>query len=674
MSALGVEPALVPPDSLGVGIFAVDRQLRVVRWNRWMERHSGRSPAHALGQELGALFPTLGEAGLRYIGDCLENARTHLLSAALHGSLIPLDGGHGGPMLQDARILPLTAKDGSQLAIVVLEDVTGALHFEKQLRRSELRYRTMIESLQEAVLQIDEHGVVTYVNQPLTRLLGCPEGAATGRSVHDLMDEHSAERVRCPPDGPERPGQQFRAWLQRDGRRSLCVLVRTTPLVDRTGTHRGAIASLVDIEARLAAEQAAIQLAAAEARAEAERARASELAAACEALSRSQQQLEEAQEQLVQSARLAAIGELAASLAHEINNPLSAVILATTFLQDDVARRPDAPAREEHVELARRCAARCKGVVDRLLGFVNRGPGEHVDFDLRDAVRDGLALVEHQLRSASLRSTMRLDEPLPVRGDRGELSQVVVNLLVNAAQASDAGGHVSVVGLRSDSEVLLAVRDDGCGIPSELLERVFEPCFSTKPAGTGTGLGLSLSRRIARDHGGSLQAESELGQGTSMTLTLPCSAPELGQDVAPPPPVAPMQPEKFREGATVLVVDDEQELVLPAVVEGLRRAGLTALSAGDGEEALAVLGRVDVQILLVDLYMPSMCGLELIARAQDVSPTTVPILMSGSLDEQNIMRARHQGVSLFLPKPSNSAEAVDVVQRALQIWRTSAGS
>jgi len=270
------------------------------------------------------------------------------------------------------------------------------------------------------------------------------------------------------------------------------------------------------------------------------------------------EELREAGVQLVQAERLAAVGELAAGLAHEVNNPMNFATNALRTLRgyvEDVCSVTemvasidwsdrdalDAHVREleklkerlefddvtdslgELVEIVTQGLDRTQRLVGDLRDFASPGDDRRIDVDLARGLQTTAQLVKHVLREAGVELQMEVPEGLPfVEGDGRALNQVFLNLLKNAAEALHGRGGVVCVSARSEGDsVLVQVRDDGPGIAAELLPRLFEPFFSTKAAGRGTGLGLSISRRVVADHGGTIEVNSEPGEGATFLVRLP---------------------------------------------------------------------------------------------------------------------------------------------------------
>ncbi|HZY04810.1 MAG TPA: ATP-binding protein [Anaeromyxobacteraceae bacterium] len=236
-------------------------------------------------------------------------------------------------------------------------------------------------------------------------------------------------------------------------------------------------------------------------------------------------ELKEAQARLLESQKLAAVGQLGAGVAHEINNPLTGILgQAQLLLEQKAPEDPDAAALRQIEELARRS----RDITLNLLRFSQqKEEPELVSLDLNTAVREALLLAERHVRDEGVDLAVSLGEGLPrVRGDAGQLAHVLVNLLSNARTACRGrpGPRVDVETRAAAGEVRLAVRDNGSGIASEVRPRIFEPFFTTKQVWSNVGLGLSVSWRIVAAHGGRIEVESRPGQGSTFTVVLPAAA------------------------------------------------------------------------------------------------------------------------------------------------------
>jgi len=247
-------------------------------------------------------------------------------------------------------------------------------------------------------------------------------------------------------------------------------------------------------------------------------------------------QLEEAQAQLIQSEKLSAIGQLAAGVAHELNNPLGGILGYAQFTLEKLRKNnpEENPPKEiqsyiRYVGDIEIQARRCKTIVQNLLRFSRTSRTvEFEDVDVNKTLEETVSFVEHQFRINQMELAVHLTRDIPkVRGNAGQLQQVFTNLIINAMHASQKGSTVSIHSRYSPAlgefggTVELAITDTGHGIPKEDLKKIFEPFFTTKEVGKGTGLGLSVSYGIVKDHGGEISVKSELGKGTTFTIVLP---------------------------------------------------------------------------------------------------------------------------------------------------------
>jgi two-component system NtrC family sensor kinase len=232
------------------------------------------------------------------------------------------------------------------------------------------------------------------------------------------------------------------------------------------------------------------------------------------------QRLSETQRQLTQADKLASVGRLAAGIAHEINNPLTGVLTYASLLEK---RLQEDPQGKEDVEVIIRETKRCRLIIRELLDFARPTPPSRKPADLNEVVRHSLAVVMNQLSMSQVELTLDLAPDLPAAfADPNQIQQVVVNLLLNAADAiGEGGGRIRLATLPgSDGFLELQVEDNGKGIPQEDLPHLFEPFFTTK-GNRGTGLGLAVTWGIVQTHGGAIQVQSQPGQGTVFTLSLP---------------------------------------------------------------------------------------------------------------------------------------------------------
>lgn len=235
-------------------------------------------------------------------------------------------------------------------------------------------------------------------------------------------------------------------------------------------------------------------------------------------------QLKEAQEQLIQSAKMATIGTLAGGVAHEINNPLGAILTNTQMLLREI----EDPDKRESLELIEEGTRRCRDIVTALLKY-SRKPevDEFKPLNLNDIIDDACNLLQSQLSKENIKIERELSEIPSISGNANELPQVFTNLILNARDAiKRVKGHGKIT-FRTYGEnetVVVEVTDDGCGIIDENINKIFDPFFTTKDVGEGTGLGLSIAYKIIEKHNGEIKASSNVGEGTTFIIRFPGGA------------------------------------------------------------------------------------------------------------------------------------------------------
>lgn len=366
----------------------------------------------------------------------------------------------------------------------------------------------------------------------------------------------------------------------------------------------------------------------------------------------------QAEEQLRQSQKMEAVGQLAGGIAHDFNNLLMVVLgYSETLLENE------ALDEETHQLLGEihRAGERAAGLTRQLLTFSRRQVAAPVLLELNETVR-GMENLLRRTLGEDISFAMSLEDGLhAVLADAGLLEQVLLNLVVNARDAMPRGGrlHIETRNVTLDAAyaarralvkpgpyVMLAVRDSGVGIAPQHLPHVFEPFFTTKAQGRGTGLGLSTVYGIVRQAGGHLDVESEVGTGSIFRVYLPA------QYDTPQPSAERKELSLHTGDETVLVVEDDPS-VRDFIVTSLRRAGYNVLEAASGPAALAIAKSYEgcIHLLLTDVVMPGMAGRELADRWQPLRPESVVVFMSGYTDDAVVRSGVLQAEMNFLQKP-----------------------
>lgn len=376
-----------------------------------------------------------------------------------------------------------------------------------------------------------------------------------------------------------------------------------------------------------------------------------------------EESLRRQQETLYESEKLATMGALLASVAHELNNPLGVVQMQLDLLAGETKDK----ALQERVTELQQATERCIRIVQSFLALARRNPPQRTPMQLNAVVTEALQLLAHALHLDNVIVQQHLASDLPLIGaDVAQLQQVVVNLLLNAQQALHQTSTSRQLTLTTyynvaQKRVTLEVADTGPGIPFHLQARIFEPFFTTKPVGVGTGLGLSVCRGIVEGHGGTINVISHPGYGAMFRLELPAEttvAPETPESVVPP--LAPTP------ASTILIVDDEVGIAR-GLARLLRRDGHSVDTADNGRQALGMLQTREYDLILCDLRMPDLDGPGLYRAVEAHQPHLLPrfIFLTGDTLSPDASSFLEQAGAPRLVKPFSAAEGRRVVQQAL---------
>ncbi|HEU0202113.1 MAG TPA: ATP-binding protein [Burkholderiaceae bacterium] len=363
-------------------------------------------------------------------------------------------------------------------------------------------------------------------------------------------------------------------------------------------------------------------------------------------------------ETLRQSEKLSAMGALLAGVAHELNNPLAILMGRAALLQT----RVQDPALAAGVQQIHDAAERCGRIVRTFLSMARQRPAQRRPAQLRDVVAGAVDLVGYNLRTSGIDVEQQFDAHLPeLCIDADQIGQILVNLLVNAQQALSERPEprrVSIAAERAASHVVLRVADNGPGVAPEVRDRIFDPFFTTKTEGTGTGVGLSVSRAIAREHGGDLVLASSR-PGATFELTLPLSGAGSATAV-----VASSPARAVHSDGAALVIDDEPE-VAELLCDILNSAGIRAVAVASGRAALAWLDAHECSFILSDVRMPDLDGPALWRALREKHPRLLPHLAFVTGDTLSASVApflRETGLP-SLEKPFTPDEVLSLVAR-----------
>jgi PAS domain S-box-containing protein len=379
----------------------------------------------------------------------------------------------------------------------------------------------------------------------------------------------------------------------------------------------------------------------------------------------------EKEKRYIHQAKLASIGELAAGVGHEINNPLAICIGNLNLIERELIKENYQNLNVlEKIKKIRTASNRIKKITDGLRIYSRLDAEASEISSLGDIVSQTLDLVsdiyEKEGVEISLEFSHRLNSFL-VKGDSGKLQQVLMNLVSNAKDATDGqkSRTLAVKVLKSEGRVSVSVKDNGHGIPDSIRSKILDPFFTTKKSGKGTGLGLGLVREVIESLGGKLEIESSVGTGSCFTIILdlyigPGETSLTKNDMLPT-----RENENYLDGR-ILIVDDEDG-IRELLADYLENLGLTVEEAGSGEAALKLLDNRKYDYICTDLKMPKMCGDEFIKRAKDITNTnTRYIIMSGGVinsDGKGLCEQVQNLADGFIIKPFSEKSIFDVISK-----------
>jgi signal transduction histidine kinase/ActR/RegA family two-component response regulator len=369
-------------------------------------------------------------------------------------------------------------------------------------------------------------------------------------------------------------------------------------------------------------------------------------------------------QQLLQSDKMAALGQTISGVAHELNNPLATILSWAERLAEQTLD----PTSKRGVEVILSEAERAARIVRNLLTFARKRPSTRALIDINNVVRETLALRPEEQSGGGVTITTTLATQIPpLFADAHQVQQVLLNLLINAEQAM-LGAHgrgAIVVSTWHDPArhvVGVEVRDDGPGLAAEIQGRIFDPFFTTKDVGKGTGLGLTVAYAIVQEHGGRIRVESAVGQGASFVVELPLRSTEPTVTTAAQ---SQTQTEPAR-GARILLVEDEQALA-HAVADSLRHAGHRVDHASDGQEALARVRHDAYDVVICDLRMPRVSGMMLYRAIAAATPALARrvIFVTGDVADADAERFLAESGCRWLVKPFRTADLLRAVRETV---------
>jgi PAS domain S-box-containing protein len=371
-------------------------------------------------------------------------------------------------------------------------DISERKRIEEELREANEFFTNLIESSVDGIIAADMKGNIFIFNKGAEALTGYKAEEVIGK-VHitkiypEGMAKEVMQKLRSQEFGGVGKLTPIQLSVLNRAREQIPIHLSAALIYDREGKEIASVGIFTDLRPRLIMEK----------------------------------KLEETHLQLVRSEKMASLGKLAAGIAHEINNPLGGILIYASLMMEDL---PEEDLKRQDLARIVQEASRCKEIVKSLLEFGRQTEPKMEATDINRAITDGLFFLENQALFHNIRIVKRLDPSLPdAVGNAGQLKQVFMNIIVNAAEAMRGNGVLTIATYPSPDRksLLIEFADTGEGIPEENLSRIFDPFFTTKDVGKGTGLGLATSYGIIEDHGGKINVKSKVGEGATFIIELP---------------------------------------------------------------------------------------------------------------------------------------------------------
>jgi PAS domain S-box-containing protein len=501
-SEIAIELLDNSPDAM----MALSPERTVVYWNKGAENTFGYSRDEAIGRELTELIIPAGRAAEEetFFNEVLRSGHSTIesLRERKDGSLVHVDISTRAILDDHGRVKYLLSSK---------KDITHRKLLEQALQISELRYRRLFESAKDGILILDaESGQIVDVNPYLIEMLGFSKEELAGKELWEIGPFKDIVASKLAFAELQRRGYIRYENLPLESREGLVRQVEFVSNSYLAGESRVIQCNIRDITERKLAEERALA-----------------------ELQNKTHELASMTQQLWQASKLATMGELAASVAHELNNPLATISLHAEVLVGQLAA--DDPHRRSLLVIEQE-VERMATLVSNLLLFSRRSHRQICTMDLREELTNLLDFIQYHLRSHKIDIVQDFAAFLPtVQADRQQLRQVFLNLISNASDAMPEGGTLTVksrAGAMNGGQTAVVVEfsDTGTGIQAGDLPRLWEPFFTTKPEGKGIGLGLAICRRTVEGHRGTIEIETGPGKGTTARITLPAS--EEGVEVA----------------------------------------------------------------------------------------------------------------------------------------------
>jgi len=606
----------------------IDKEGRLLMANKTALEFAGVQPQDVVGK---LFWETPWWAHSQKMRRALRAA----MDRALRGEMVQFESTHvsaaGETRNIDFRIGPVFDDNGDVIYLIPEGyDITDRKRTEAALKKSEEKYKTLINNAIMGVYQVTKKGKFLIANKSMAEMFGYDSPKQFLSSVGNIIDlyarpkERSGILKKIDDEGyVEAKPVEFK---RKDGK-SIWVNIYTRVTTGQNGEkiYEGFMENVTD---RMRMER-----------------------------------------QLLQVQKLEAVGTLAGGIAHDFNNLLMGIQGRASLMEVNLER---SDPNSEHIRAIEEYIQSAKNLTKQLLGFSRVGKYEVGAVDINDLLLESSSMFGRTKKDIRI-STRLYDPPPVVAADRSQIEQVLLNLYVNAGQAMPDGGHLHLetkvvplgesetkpYGVLPGRYAQVSVTDTGIGIDESNLQRVFDPFFTTKEKERGTGLGLASAYGIVKNHSGIIKAESKIGQGTTLQIYLPVTDQPAQEQVPPKTGIA-------GGSETVLPVDDE-EMIIAVGQAMLEKLGYRVLAARNGEHAVDMVkhSEVEIDLVILDLIMPGMKGDRAFDLIREVQPTVPILLSSGYAIDGQATDLMNKGCNGFIQKSFKLSELSQKIRRIL---------
>ncbi len=539
--------------------------------------------------------------------------------------------------------------------IETLQDVTNRVLLEKAIDLERRKVTDILNSMIDGVYVVDENYNLIFLNNALVKKYG---ELKKNTKCYKLF---YGRKVPCPFCKWEKVKKGFTVRWELKDEDGFTYDIVSTPLRNPDGSISN-LSIMRDISKRKEAEEKLIE-------------QSRRINMTNKELKETIRRLEETKEQLIRTEKLASLGKLISGVAHEINNPLFSAMGYSELLLMDM---PGNDERREKVKYILDSIKRARSIIEDLLKFARREEIKKELLNINDVIRSTIVLRSYSFKVNNIKLVTDLNENIPpIKGNFSQLQQVMLNILINAEQAIKETNNNGIIKIKTRyngqrQSVDIEISNNGPKIPDEIVDKIFDPFFSTKDVGEGTGLGLSTSFGIVRDHEGEINVKSD-DSWTVFTVTIPAEKEKNNLTMDDGDLFNLEMAKNYKNNNEKALIVDDEEIIIKLMRDFLEQRGFTVFAANSGEKAIDILNNEEIDIIISDIKMPGMDGIKFYNKIKNYNPGLLDrlIFITGdTVSEETLSFLDSSGVS-FLRKPFTFNEILKAIDGIEKIKRKS---